>query len=171
MSKVEKYWWEGDPAERFWCEITAREDVGGDLLCPQTDGSGRRYWSYSIITSIRPGDIVFHYSTAQRAFVATVDVDKHDQAVWVWTGNPMNEFTVSLVWERKIDPEAGLPEPGPPNPFIRSFGPIPGGGEGWKSDQGKICSGRAKRGAKGHTYKFTVQSPGLEALDPHVRFY
>ena len=100
-----------------------------------------------------------------------VNVDDEDQVVWLWPGNPMQEFTVSLVWAKKTDPEAGIPEPGPPNPFIRSFGPIPGGGEGWKSDQGKICSGRAKPAAKGHTYKFTVQSPDLEPLDPHVRFY
>ena len=103
-----------------------------------------------------------------------VNVDNGDQVVWLWPGNPMREFTVSLKCDHKWHPPTapsceGTPDNGPPNPFLKPFTP-PAGGV-WTSDQGKICSGRAKRGAKGHTYKFTVQSPGLEALDPHVRFY
>ena len=25
-------WWEGPPAERYWCEVTERDDIGADLL-------------------------------------------------------------------------------------------------------------------------------------------
>ncbi len=103
-----------------------------------------------------------------------VSVDNEDQVVWLWPGNPMREFTVSLQCDHKWHPPTapsceGTPDNGPPNPFLKPF--TPPAGEVWTSDQGKICSGRAKRGAKGHTYKFTVQSPDLEPLDPHVRFY
>jgi hypothetical protein len=63
------YWWEGQSAERFWCEITDRSDIGADLKCPQTDESGKPYWSYSLIHAVWPGDIVFHYSTPAKSVI------------------------------------------------------------------------------------------------------
>ncbi len=69
MTDIRKYWWQENPSEIYWCEITGREDIGGDLNCPQSDEAGKPYWSYSLIKLIQPGDIVFHYSTTQRAFV------------------------------------------------------------------------------------------------------
>jgi hypothetical protein len=63
------YWWEASPVERYWCEITDRDDLGGDLKCPQTSETGKEYWSYSLINLIEPGDIVFHYSTRSKAYV------------------------------------------------------------------------------------------------------
>jgi hypothetical protein len=63
------YWWEVRAEERFWCEITDRQDIGADLKCPQTDESDHPYWSYSLIHLVWPGDIVFHYSTVTKSFV------------------------------------------------------------------------------------------------------
>jgi hypothetical protein len=63
------YWWDHAPAERFWCEITDRMDIGADLKCPQTDESDKPYWSYDFIHAVWPGDIVFHYSTPRKLFV------------------------------------------------------------------------------------------------------
>ena len=103
-----------------------------------------------------------------------VNVDAGDQVVWVWIGDPLLEFTVKLKWDRRNDPRSQLPEPGPPNPFIRSYGSIPGPAEGWTSSQGEVCSGTAKPPAKGHTYKFTVtviNRPDIAPLDPHTRFH
>jgi hypothetical protein len=62
-------WWDGLPQERFWCEVTDRRDIGADLKCPQTDEEGHAYWSYSLIHSVVPGDVVFHYSTREKAIV------------------------------------------------------------------------------------------------------
>src|SRR4051812_15052627 len=62
-------WWGGAPDERYWCEITDRGDIGEDLKCPQTNEEGGTYWSYELIHQIQPGDIVYHYSTPQHAFV------------------------------------------------------------------------------------------------------
>lgn len=62
-------WWSGDPTESYWCEITDRDDIGGDLKCPQRRENGAVDWSYSLVTEIVPADIVFHYSTAAAAFV------------------------------------------------------------------------------------------------------
>jgi hypothetical protein len=63
------YWWDALPDEKYWVEITDRSDIGTDLKCPQTNERGRSYWSYSLIRSIWPGDIVYHYSTRKRCFV------------------------------------------------------------------------------------------------------
>jgi hypothetical protein len=49
------YWWEASTDERYWCEITDRDDIGADLHCPQTDESGKSYWSYSLVNAIWAG--------------------------------------------------------------------------------------------------------------------
>lgn len=54
-------WWSGDPAERYWMEITDRETVGIDVNAPQLDGSGKPHWSYTLVTEAQPGDIVLHW--------------------------------------------------------------------------------------------------------------
>jgi hypothetical protein len=54
-------WWAGDPTERYWLEITDRADLGVDLHAPKTDQSGKETWSYSLVSHVRDGDIVFHY--------------------------------------------------------------------------------------------------------------
>jgi hypothetical protein len=63
------YWWDSDPTERYWVEITDREDVGKDLHCPTAKANGKKDWSYELIKEVQPGDIVFHYRTRQRAFI------------------------------------------------------------------------------------------------------
>ncbi|GIG21261.1 hypothetical protein Cch01nite_19850 [Cellulomonas chitinilytica] len=54
-------WWASDASQRFWMEITDREDLGADLFAPVTDGSGRPYWGYELVTYVQPGDIVLHW--------------------------------------------------------------------------------------------------------------
>lgn len=54
-------WWAGEPAERYWLEITDRENLGDDLHAPKSAQSGTETWSYSLVSHVRDGDIVFHY--------------------------------------------------------------------------------------------------------------
>lgn len=54
-------WWAADPSQRFWMEITDRDDVGADLFAPVVNGSGRPYWGYELITYVQPGDVVLHW--------------------------------------------------------------------------------------------------------------
>ncbi len=54
-------WWRDDPAECYWMEITNREDLGANVRALQRDGSGRENWSYTLVTALRPGDIVLHW--------------------------------------------------------------------------------------------------------------
>jgi len=54
-------WWAGEPTERYWLEITDRESLGFDLHAPKMNQSGSETWSYSLVSHVRDGDIVFHY--------------------------------------------------------------------------------------------------------------
>lgn len=54
-------WWAGDPDERYWLEITDREDLGGDLHAPKHDQSGRETWSYELVRFVQDGDVVLHW--------------------------------------------------------------------------------------------------------------
>jgi hypothetical protein len=54
-------WWAADPDQRFWMEITDRDDLGADLFAPTMDGGGRPYWGYELITYVQAGDIVLHW--------------------------------------------------------------------------------------------------------------
>ncbi|MEU6592672.1 DUF3883 domain-containing protein [Streptomyces sp. NPDC046881] len=54
-------WWRHDPHERYWLEITNREDIGTNLLAPQTNDRGEEYWSYTLVREVRPGDLVLHW--------------------------------------------------------------------------------------------------------------
>ena len=56
-----KEWWQADPAERYWMEITDRADLGADLHAPHVDDAGREYWSYALVTAVQPGDVVLHW--------------------------------------------------------------------------------------------------------------
>ena len=57
-------WWSADPRQRFWLEITDRQDIGVDLHCPQRGSDGNRSSGFSLIWWVNPGDVVFHYSLA-----------------------------------------------------------------------------------------------------------
>lgn len=54
-------WWRHDPHERYWLEITNREDIGTNLLAPQANDRGEEYWSYALVREVRPGDLVLHW--------------------------------------------------------------------------------------------------------------
>lgn len=54
-------WWDDDPRERYWLEVTDRTDLGADLHAPKLDDAGRSYWSYNLVTEVRDDDIVLHW--------------------------------------------------------------------------------------------------------------
>ena len=79
------YWWDKLDEEKYWVEITDRKDIGCDLNCPQTDDSGKPEGSYSLIKTIKPGDVVFHYSTRkQRIEGASVAGGPLEERVTTW---------------------------------------------------------------------------------------
>jgi hypothetical protein len=67
---VTDVWWSGQPQERYWLEITGRDDIGTNLNAPQQGEEGAPpHWSYSLIWEVQPGDLVFHWQTTRRAIV------------------------------------------------------------------------------------------------------
>ena len=42
-------------------EITNREDLGADLEAPQRDASSNESWSYTLVSYVEPGAIIFHW--------------------------------------------------------------------------------------------------------------
>lgn len=83
-------WWDGHPAERFWCEITERPDVGRFLECPRVDSLGHPWWSFDFIRLVRPGDVVFHVSPAEGRIVGAS-----------LAGAPCTEE--EILWPRRSD--------------------------------------------------------------------
>jgi hypothetical protein len=81
-------WWQDDPAECYWMEITDRDDLGANVQALQRDGSGRENWSYALVTALRPGDIVLHWHKTQRqvpgivGYSRAVDGPFEDELVW-----------------------------------------------------------------------------------------
>ncbi|MEV5898307.1 protein NO VEIN domain-containing protein [Nonomuraea fuscirosea] len=81
-------WWADDPTECYWMEITNRPDVGSNLIAPRLDGSGSEYWSYSLVTALRPGDIVLHWHKELNTTPSIVGYSRaavgpfDDQIVW-----------------------------------------------------------------------------------------
>jgi hypothetical protein len=78
-------WWADEPGQRFWLEVTDRRDIGIDLHCPQRSSNGERSSGFSLIWSVRPGDIVFHYSLAADAITA-----------WSWAAGEVAE--APTIW-------------------------------------------------------------------------
>ena len=54
-------WWSGQPEECYWVEITDRSDLGVNLLSPKLAQNGKETPSYTLVSYVRPGDVVFHY--------------------------------------------------------------------------------------------------------------
>ncbi|MDL4817733.1 DUF3883 domain-containing protein [Actinomadura opuntiae] len=81
-------WWDQDPAERFWMEITDRPDLGSNLQALQRNGTGGEFWSYSLVTAIKPGDVVLHWHKSLHGQPGIVghsiaaDGPYDDQLIW-----------------------------------------------------------------------------------------
>lgn len=75
-------WWVGDPAERYWLEVSERDDdLGIDLNAPTTNEVGRPFWSYDLLQEVAEGDVVLHYDRGTHVGSAW-----HDLVVWAARG-------------------------------------------------------------------------------------
>ena len=57
-------WWESQPHEIYWIEITDRPDIGVNLKAPQSSNSG-----HFLVKEVKQGDIVYHYDKNKKSFV------------------------------------------------------------------------------------------------------
>lgn len=91
-------WWLSRPGERYWLEITDRENLSADLNAPQTKDNGQEFWGYSLIKEVQPGNTVFHYWTPRRGIVGySRAVGEHweDQVTWAAHGTSARDAGVS----------------------------------------------------------------------------
>src|SRR5262249_19699185 len=61
------YWWEREPGENLFMEITRRNDIGANLQAPAAARGGGTTASYSLVPLVRAGDVVIHYDSRQEA--------------------------------------------------------------------------------------------------------
>jgi hypothetical protein len=67
--RCEHSWWQRE-GERYWLEITHRDDVGGDLTHECYDMGDRRMPSWTLARDVmRRGDTVFHFDIKADAIV------------------------------------------------------------------------------------------------------
>jgi hypothetical protein len=78
-------WWENDPAEVYWMEITGRDDLGANLAAPQTDERGSEYVGYTLVREVRHGDVVFHF-------------DRNLGQIVGWSRALGGPYTGTIVW-------------------------------------------------------------------------
>lgn len=82
-------WWDNFPEERYWIEITGRDDIGADLHAPSSNENAASFWSYDLIHRINPGDFIFHYDRNRRAIVGYSEAIGRpwaDKVVWAAHG-------------------------------------------------------------------------------------
>ena len=97
-------WWEGDPSERYWMEITDRVDLGDDLRAPKTNATGGESWSYTLTSYVQPGDIVFHWHRTLAGEPALVG--------WSEAVGPLESFTMSWQAKGSAGRARGIPTTG-----------------------------------------------------------
>ncbi len=118
-------WWDSDPNQRYWMEITHRDDLGANLQSPKLrDGQ----WSYDLVSHVRPGDRVLHWkSGSARALVGWSTVVGDVATVPTYTWQPRGTAGRSLAGPRVtpgwLVPLGGLTAFGTP-PTLDSLLPI-----------------------------------------------
>jgi hypothetical protein len=95
-------WWDDDPTETYWMEITDRDDVGGELWAPKLNAVGGDEWSYNLVSYVQPGDRVFHWRKADRAIVG-----------WSEAVGPLGSDTRSWQARGTAGRTRGVPTTGP----------------------------------------------------------
>ncbi|MEU5934509.1 hypothetical protein [Micromonospora sp. NPDC047187] len=123
-------WWQDDPAECYWLEITDRNDLGANVQALQRDGSGRENWSYALVTALRPGDIVLHWHKTRHQVPAIVGYSRavdgpfDDELVWQARGTygqsrPTNPLP-QPSWRYELTAYTPLPAPVDQSAFQRA---------------------------------------------------
>ena len=92
-------WWDGDPFQRYWMQITDRPDLGGPLKSPKLPNLT---WGYDLVSQVQPGDRVLHWWTrgAISGLVAWSQVEEHATVVPEYTWTPRHgEERTTTGWQ------------------------------------------------------------------------
>jgi hypothetical protein len=116
---VPERWWEQEPDEIFWMEITDRDDLGADLNAPERTEQGREYWSYRFVREVREGDVVLHYrsrpTNAITAWSRATGEPYRDEVFWGAHGQASGRGPIAPYrrpgWRRQLDGPYRLSRP------------------------------------------------------------
>lgn len=112
-------WWAGDTDERFWLEVTDRDNLGADLFASKTTVAGHETPSHSMVAEVSVGDVVVHWwmqagvESAAVAYSKVVGPVEHAairrKARAAWRA-PLGDFTeldvpVTLADLRQVETE------------------------------------------------------------------
>jgi hypothetical protein len=59
-------YWEQDPRENMFMEVTDRRDIGTNLWAPRLGRGGKLTGSYSLVPAVSPGVVIVHYDNRDR---------------------------------------------------------------------------------------------------------
>jgi hypothetical protein len=93
-------WWDDDPGQRYWMQITDRDDLDGPLLSPKLP---HLTWGYDLVSQVQPGDHVLHWWTggAARGLVGWSEVEEPATVIPEYTWTPHHghgEERTTLGW-------------------------------------------------------------------------
>ena len=116
---IQNAWWESDPEQRFWLEITDRDNLGENLLSPQLGRNGRSTPGYELMTHVKPGDIIFHYwqqADQEPAIVSySVAISNAQPSTIVWKPHGKNSTNMdpeeAAAWEVSLGGMTDIDEP------------------------------------------------------------
>lgn len=118
-------WWDSDPTQRYWMEITHRPDVGGNLQSPKLPEG---QWSYDLVSHVQAGDRVLHWKSGKgRGLVGWSEVVGPPTTVPQYTWQPRGTYGRALGGPRTtpgwVAPLGGY-RPFPEPPTLVSLRPL-----------------------------------------------
>lgn len=79
-------WWERRPNERYWLDVTSRDDRDDWLAAPRGEGQCENDARHRLMTGVRGGDVVFHFDASLCAIVAaSVTHGRVERRQLAWT--------------------------------------------------------------------------------------
>lgn len=95
------FWWDGDPGENLYMEITRRDDIGADLKAPSAARGGGVTPGYALVAVVRPGDVIVHYDSREEEItgVSVVTGDAEPAPIyWVARGTYARKAGAQARW-------------------------------------------------------------------------
>src|SRR5690348_10244475 len=99
------FWWESEPGESIFMEITRRADIGTDLNAPLAARGGGVTASYALVPLVEPGDIVVHYDSRQESIVGVSVATGPPEPIpvyWVSRGSYARRAGAEPGWLRGV---------------------------------------------------------------------
>jgi hypothetical protein len=96
------YWWETLPRENVFVEITRRTVLGEDLRAPLIGREGVRTPGYTMVSQMRPGNIVVHYKSDDEEIVGVSKVSREPEqspVFWAARGSSARQANEEPHWQ------------------------------------------------------------------------